>query len=96
MRPDVHSRRVEPAEERLAGLVLAIHEIKRRRHKFLIHRFHALRRQRACILDPAVGIAMKHPTRTELLFELWILRVVGILRLFLCSISFSLFFGVTV
>jgi hypothetical protein len=45
VRPDMHSGRVEPAEKRLARLVLAIHEIKRSCQKFLIHRFHALNRE---------------------------------------------------
>ena len=79
---DVHSRRVEPAKERPAGLVLAVHEIQRSGQKFLIHRFHALLRQRAGIFDPAIGIGMKHAARPEVLFELGVLRVVGVLRFF--------------
>src|SRR5258707_5465311 len=84
MRPNVHSRRVEPAEERLAGLVLAVHEIKRSRQKFLVYCLHALNRERAGIFDLAVGIGVNYSTRPEVLFELGIFRVVRILGLFLC------------
>jgi hypothetical protein len=63
--------------------VLAVHEIKRSRQKFLVYRLHALNRERAGIFDLAVGIGVNYSTRPEVLFELGIFRVVGILRLFL-------------
>ena len=41
-RVDVHAGRVEPAEERLAGLVLPVDEVERGAEELLVHRLHAL------------------------------------------------------
>ena len=59
VRKDVHARAVELAEERLAGLVLAVDEVQRRGEEFLIHCLHALAGQRAGILDLAVCRALR-------------------------------------
>src|SRR5262249_45612438 len=79
------ARRVPPYEERLAVLVGLVDELKSRRRELLVDGFHALGVQRSRVLDllRAVGIrpAVKHAARAELLFELRVLRIVGILRL---------------
>ena len=57
----------------------------RRRRRLVIDRFHALLGQRAGVLDSvalAVGPAVDHAARAELLAECRVLRVVGIFRLF--------------
>src|SRR5262245_60123916 len=75
MREDMHPSGVEPDEERLVGLVLPVDEILGGRQELLVDRFHALRVQRACILDAAVGVGMDDAAWPELLPELRILRI---------------------
>ena len=57
----VHPRGVEPAEERLSGLLGAGEEILGRREHLLVDRLHALHRQRAGVLDLAAGVALITP-----------------------------------
>ena len=99
MREDVHPRRVEVAEPGAALLGLALHEVERRREELLVHRLHPLAGQRAGVLDHLLAdlaelridrrvvlvgrLALQHAARTELLPELRILRIVGVLRLLL-------------
>src|SRR5450432_3388754 len=47
---NVHASRVEPDEERLAGFVLPVNEIKSRTEKLFVHRLHTLFGQRSRIL----------------------------------------------
>ena len=99
MREDVHPRRVEVAEPGAALLGLALHEVERRREELFVHRFHPLAGERAGVLDGLLAdlaehridrrvvlvgrLALHHAARTEFLFELRVLRVVGVLRLLL-------------
>ena len=80
----MHARAVEPDEERLACLLLAIDEIERTGKELLVHRFHAFPCQRARVFDLAIGIRMDHTARTKTLLEGRILRIVRILWLFFC------------
>jgi hypothetical protein len=88
--PRVHVRGVVPDEERLAGLVRGLDELLRRCEEFLVAGLHALLRQRAGVLDLlaalAIGPAVQHATRAELLpevGEVLLVRVVDLLRLLL-------------
>ena len=80
---EVHARAIPPAEERLAGLVLASDEVLRCGQGFFVDGFHALLGERAEVLDGlatlAVSFAFENAARTELLEEFRILRVVGVL-----------------
>ena len=51
MGDDVHARRVEPAEERLAVLLGLVHELDGEVADLVIHRLHPLRIKRAGVLD---------------------------------------------
>ena len=53
----VHVRHVHPDEERLAGRVLPLDEVLRRRRRLVVDRLHALLRERAGILDPLLADA---------------------------------------
>src|SRR5262249_55637358 len=64
-----------------------IDELLRRAEEFLVNRWHALDVQRASVLDLAVGIRVYDAARSELLFELRILRI---------EIAFWLFLSVEV
>jgi hypothetical protein len=95
----VHVGRVEPHEEGLVRLVLALDEIRGGGDELVIAGFHAFLGQRAGVLDlllahasPALflglvilvgGPAVQHAARPEHLAELRVLGVVGHLRLFL-------------
>ena len=87
MGAEVHARGVPPAEERLAGLGLARDEVLGGGDGFIVNRLHALLGQRAGILDGlaalAVGLALEHAARAELLPERRVLRIVPVLRLLL-------------
>ena len=83
VREDVHAGRVPPDEEGLVGLLRPLHEVERLGRHLLVDRFHALARQRAGVGDLAVGKAVDHAARAELLLEFGVLRVVGVLGLFL-------------
>ena len=78
----MHARRVEPAEERLAGGLLSLHEVDGRGRGLVVDRLHPLLGQRTGILDGlladlaearidrgivAVGrLALQDAARTEL------------------------------
>lgn len=96
MRVDMHSGRIEPAEERLSGLRILINEIHRGAQEFPIDRLHASFVERSGVLNfllayPAkarvfgrvirVARASKHAARTEFGAELRVFRVVGVFRL---------------
>jgi hypothetical protein len=51
VRAQVHSRGVEPAKERLAGLLLPLHEVDGGRRGLVVDRLHALLGERAGVLD---------------------------------------------
>jgi hypothetical protein len=92
---DVHAGRVEPAEERLSGLVLPVDEAHRGSQELLVHRFHALGAEWTCVLDLLLtdpskagvlggivdlgGEGLEHATRPELCEERRVLRVVHVL-----------------
>ena len=93
---DVHSRRVEPNEERFVVLFGLIHEIDCKIANLIIHRFHALGIERAGILDPlhtdltpprhfggiilVGGIAVDHVARAHDVQQ--VLRIVGMCWIF--------------
>ncbi|MCY1239475.1 hypothetical protein D9M72_522700 [compost metagenome] len=79
----MHAGRVEIAEPRLLGIVLAVDEIEGGRQELAVDRFHALLRQRAGILDPAIGIGVDDAARAEALGKFRALRIIGIFRLLL-------------
>ena len=84
---DVHAGRVPPAEERLAVRVGLLDELQARVEELLVHRLHALDRQRSGVLDLLravwIGPAVQDAARAELLLELGVLRIVRVLRLLL-------------
>jgi len=65
------------------ALVLAVDEVEGCGQELFIDGLHALLRQRTGVLDLAIGHGFEDATRTEPLAELWILRVLGVFRLFL-------------
>ena len=99
MRSQVHARRVEPAEERLARRLLALHEIDRRGRGLVVDRLHALLGERTGVLDGLLadlaearidrgivavgGLAFEHAARAELGEVGRVLRIVRQFRLFL-------------
>ena len=83
MREDMHPGRVPPQEERLVRLLRAVHEVQCLGRDLLVDRLHALARQRTGIGDLAVGKAVDDAARPELLLELRVLRVIGVLGLLL-------------
>ena len=99
VRAQVHARAVEPAEERLARRVLALHEVDRRGRGFVVDRLHALLGQRAGVLDglladlaearidrgivPVGGLAFEHAARAVFGEIGRVLRIVGQFRLLL-------------
>src|SRR2546423_11404041 len=98
MRDDVHARRIEPAEERLAILLGLVDETQGKVADLVIHRLHSLRIKRAGILDllfayfaPARHVSgvirsgrpgMNHVAWADLVQQ--ILRVVRMRRVFHC------------
>ena len=96
MRDDVHARRIEPAEERLAVLFGLVDEIDGQVADFVIHCLHPFGIERAGVLNllfadlaPARhlrrvvrgrGPAMNHVARADLIQQ--VLRVVGMRRVF--------------
>jgi hypothetical protein len=84
---DVHSRRVPPAEERLAGLMLALNEVECGGAELFVDGLHALPGQRTGILDRLSPVRLRpgaqNSSGSEPLLEFGILRVVGILGLLL-------------
>src|ERR1700738_514667 len=83
MRPDMHTGGIPPYEKWLLRLVSAIHEVQCPSGDLLIHRLHAFPGQRTGVLDLAAREAVNHAARSKPLLELGILRIVGVLRLFL-------------
>ena len=77
MGAEVHVRRVEPHEERRLRLDRVPDEALGRVDELLVDRLHPLLRQRTGVLDAAVGVAVDHPTRAELLPEVRELLRVG-------------------
>jgi hypothetical protein len=69
MRKDVHPRGIEPAEERLAGLVLTIMMKSRRRRGIPRPRFPCASGQRPGILSLAIRGCLEDAARAEPLFE---------------------------
>src|SRR5271170_3083557 len=98
MREYVHSRRVHVAKPRPALLGLSLHEVEGGGHELFVHRFHSFLGERPRVLDRLLadlserwidggvvlvgGLAFEHATRTELLPEVRVLRVIGVFRLF--------------
>ena len=96
VRDDVHARRVEPAEERLAVRLGLVDELQGEVADLVVHRLHPLRIERAGVLDllladlaPArhlgrvVGVgrpAVDHVARAD--FVQQVLRIVGMRRVF--------------
>ncbi len=68
-RPDVHSRRIPPQEERLVLFLGALHEVDRGIRDFLIDRLHALLRERSGIQNSSVRIGMENAAGAEPLPE---------------------------
>jgi hypothetical protein len=60
VRPKVHPRPVPPAEERLAGSVLALDELDGAGDRLVVHRLHPLLRKRPRIFD-ALGAILVGP-----------------------------------
>ena len=77
MRVEFHHRK-----NGLSAFLRSLHEVERLGVDLLVDRLHALARQRAGVGDRAVGKAVDHAARAELLLELGALRVVGVLGLF--------------
>ena len=99
VRSQVHAGRIEPAEERLARGVLALHVVDGGGRGLVVDRLHALLGQRAGILDglladlaearidrrivPIGRLAFQHAARAELREIGRVLRVIRQFRLFL-------------
>src|SRR5262249_47059304 len=82
-----HPRRVPPDEKRLVVLDSFVDELEARIKEFLVDSLHALRRQRAGVLDflcaVRIGPAVEYATRSKLFLKLRILRIVGVFWLLL-------------
>ena len=87
MREDMHARRIEPHEERLLSLDLALDEVLAGREEFLVDGLHALGVERTGVLDLAIGVGMDHAAGAILLLELRIFRI---------EISFGFLLGIQV
>ena len=99
MGAQMHARRVKPAEEGLAGLLLTLHIVDGRGGGLVVDRFHPFLRERAGVLDglfadlakPRIdggvilvgGLALEHAARAELGAVSRVFRIVGKLGLFL-------------
>ena len=99
VRAQVHARRVEPAEERLARRVLPLHEVDGRGRGLVVDRLHPLLGERAGVLDGLLAdlaearidgrvvlvgrLALEHAARAELGEVRRVLRIVRQLRLLL-------------
>ena len=99
VRAQVHARRVEPDEERLARGLLPLHEVDGRGRGLVVDRLHALLGERAGVLDGLLadlaearidgrivlvgGLGLEHAARAELGAVGRVLRIVGQFRLFL-------------
>ena len=99
VRSQMHARRVEPAEERFACRLLALHEIDGRGRRLIVDRLHALLGERAGVLDRLLAdlaearidrrivdvgcLALKNAARAELGAISRVLGIIGQLRLFL-------------
>ena len=81
--PEVHPGGIHPDKERCSGFDLTLHEVDGRGGGFLIDRFHTLLGQRAGILDLAIGRSADDAARAKAFAELFILRIVEVLRFFL-------------
>ena len=68
VRPEVHVRRVEPHEERLAGLLGARHEVERLLEALVVDRLHPLLGQGSRVGDLAV-LAVEDAARGVVLAE---------------------------
>ena len=85
VRAEMHTGTVPPDEPGFAGRMLAIDEIERSRDGLVVHRFHALLRQRTGVLDLAVGRGPDDTAWPELLPERRAIgrdHVTGIVRVF--------------
>ena len=96
MRDDVHTRRVEPDEERLAVGLGFINKLQREVPNFVVNGFHSLGIERAGVFDPLLadlaparhlrriifvrGPAMNHVAWANDIQQ--ILRIVGMCRVF--------------
>jgi hypothetical protein len=82
--PEVHCGRIVPQEEGLSFVVDLLDEGERVLSYLVIDGFHALFGKRTGILDRlsalAIGPAVKHAPRSELLPERRVLRIVRLLR----------------
>src|SRR5262245_36301411 len=78
----MHPRAVEIHEEGLPRLVLAVNEVEGSGQEFLVHRFHALARERASVLDLPIRVGVEHTAWPEAFTELRILGIVRVLWLF--------------
>ena len=82
---EMHGRCVVPKKEWLVGFVRLVDEPQRLFRDFVVDGFHALFRQRPGILDflaaLAVGPAVEHTSRPELLLELRVLWIIGVFGL---------------
>src|SRR5262245_15949505 len=99
MRPQMHVGGVEPYEEGLAGVVLALDEILSGSHEVVVAGLHALAGEGPGVLDRVLAdatparllglvvligrLAAQHAARPEPLLEFRILRIVLVLRVLL-------------
>ena len=83
MRPNVHTSRVPPQEERFVSLVSPIHEVQGPVGHIVIDGFHSFLGQWPGILDAAIRIGMDNSPGSEFFLEFSTFRVVDVLRLFL-------------
>ena len=83
VREDVHARGVPPEEKRLVLLLGALQEINSLFRHLLVDGLHALFREGPGVFDTTIREAMNHAARAEFLFELRVLRIIGVLRLLL-------------
>ena len=79
---DMHAGRVPPKKERLVRFCLPLHEIECARCELLVDCLHTLTSEWPGIFDSSVRERLDDTARPELPFELWILRIVLMFRLF--------------
>ena len=85
VRPEMHGGGVVPEEERRVGPVRLVNEFERALRHLIVDGLHSLFCQRPGVLDCltalAVGLAVQHAARAEMLLELGVRRIVRVLRL---------------
>src|SRR5262245_5977 len=81
----MHAGRIPPTEEWCVGFCVPLDEVETGLEELFVHGFHSFGVERAGVFNPLSTVricpALEHSTRSELLLEFRILRIVFALRL---------------